>query len=535
MSNLKIALINTPMRNKRVFQKAQPLGLGYLASFLLKNGFKDITLFDGIGKYKDIKNILEEIKKNDFNVVGFSVNQRNYNTSISLAKKIKEHNPNIIIIFGGHHPTLMFREIIQKKEVDYIILGEGELAFYKLLKCLNNKENPNSVEGIAYKQNSKVIFTPPNKNLSDLDYFPPPARHLFFDLSSYKLEDKRVGTIISSRGCPYNCSICSIRSYYKINNQNELWRRRSPKKVADEIEDLLKVWKAEEIFFVDDNFLVNQDYVKDILKETEKRNMDFKFWFLARPDDVLRNKDILPFLKKRGCIQIDLGVESGSNTQLERYGKNTTTDIIEKSLEALRKEGIKFNPYFICFDPDMTLDELKQNISFLRKIGFFNFDLVYTWLQIIPGTKYYYKLLDEKRLFGDSHLPYYHFKNPDIEKIFSLLDTFGKIHRKRIAPLLKMLKKERSRLTKKGPKYMQIIFEIEYMNLIFQKFFEKTLKEEFLENIDLSEEYETCLNGDIKFRKVKNAQFISALQNQLKKIEQEGKTRIMSLLNNSKR
>ncbi len=395
--------------------RLEPLSLLYLKTFLIKNNFDDVDIFQINYTESGTTNLLNKILSGNYSVVGFNVDFSNFSQTMQFISKLKEIKKGVIIVLGGYYPSLISKEIFKRyHDIDIIVRGEGEITFLELLLKIKNKLKIDKVDGIAYKRGNKIILTKPRSLIKNLDDIPIPLR----GKKKYVNRNNLItAQIQSSRGCPFNCSFCSISSFYKLC-KGPKWRTRSAKNVIKEIKYIYSLKKVRLINFVDDNFLVDYGRAERILKGIRDNRLKIKITFMTRPDQIIPFLDIL--LKYKKLIYcVDLGVESGSRSQLERFSKNFDVNKIIDVLKFLENKGINYEISNIFWDPDITLKEIRENIAFLEKIGRLQMKYVLRTLDIYPGTPYFSRLKDENLIKGTDFFPKYSFKHKDAEKLFS--------------------------------------------------------------------------------------------------------------------
>lgn len=313
-----------------------PMGLMYLAAYIRKVGH-DVKLLDALAEGRNnIKTtrsgvslgmswpqIRKEIREFKPTVIGLSVMfTAYYFDALDLAKKIKKYNPKIKIVFGGSHVSVDPGASMAEKAIDYVIYGEGELSFEKLLRVLEKNENDFSkINGLAYRQGRRVVVNPPAELIKDLDILPFPDWGML-NLDNYDLGDasqvmrKPCFTVETSRGCPNHCMYCSSFAVW-----GHRWRGRSPDNVLDEIQNLVDKFGAKEIAFYDDSMSVDRERMIAICKGLIKRKLNIKW---TPPNGIAHwtlDKDLLLLMKKSGCYKITFGIESGDSETRRWVGK----------------------------------------------------------------------------------------------------------------------------------------------------------------------------------------------------------------------
>ena len=244
-----------------------PLGLGYIGSSLLKEGY-NVLIIDLALENVNYNNLTERIKKFNPKVIGISALSFQYIHVKKLVNYLKSIT-TCKIILGGFLATYNYNIVLEKILIDICILGEGELTIIKLLKNLDNLSN---VSGIAYKENNQIIATSSNELIKDLDSIPFPAYHLF-DIDKYSifsmsdmyiphtyLKKKKIHkqlTLIGTRGCPFACNFCSKMNY--------IYRPRSLKSVIEEIKYLKNTYDIDIFGFHDELLFSNFKQIQDFL------------------------------------------------------------------------------------------------------------------------------------------------------------------------------------------------------------------------------------------------------------------------------
>lgn len=377
-----------------------PLGLGYLASFLEKEGHK-VSLFDGTVRNASMTDFLTAIDDFKPDLVGISVLTRGHHRTKEMVKAIKGRFEKIPIVIGGTQVTAAPREVLTDLGADFAVIGEGEITLSELVNVLDNGKNSFAkIDGLAYKaQEDRIIINKPRELIADLDALPFPAWHLM-PPKNYRivpiLEPARgfpIAPVLTSRGCPYDCSFCA---------SNITWLRRlrlrSIENVLAEIKMLKEKFGVKEIHFCDDNFTMNIKRAQEMCDAFigEKINLPWQC-----PNGVRIDKLTLPLLrkmKKSGCYAVGLGIESGNQEILKRTNKQLDLKIIPRVLKNLKKVGIESYGFFILGLPGESKKTIRDTIGFALK---YSFDRA--WFNIFtpyPGSSAFAEWI-KKRKFGE--------------------------------------------------------------------------------------------------------------------------------------
>ena len=378
--NKNITLLNIRVSNT-VFM---PLGILYLASELEKNGFS-AQLFD-VFTQDDKQAVIESIKSFGPEYIGFSVTTPTYSKTKEFMVKLKDVLPNSIYFAGGAHPTVCARECIDNGDFDFVVVGEGERSLLEALDNLGSNKSLLGVNGVAFKdQNGLAVVNQKRDLIDDLNSISFPARHLL-DVDKYFIPPgyirsyflNRVANVLTSRGCPMLCTFCC--SHYMFGRGV---RQRSVENVMSEIDELIANSNIDGIYFSDETFTVNHKWVFNLCDEMEKRKLS---WGCATRIDLISDP-LIKRMKETGCVQIDTGIESGSDAVLKRIKKNTTNEKIRKAFKIFKKYRMRTFATLMAGTPGETKDDLLQTKKLLQDIKP-TYTLI-SWFTPFVGTQAY--------------------------------------------------------------------------------------------------------------------------------------------------
>lgn len=382
----KVLLINPPVYfdeqyvrgAKNVGEILPSLGLAYIAAYLENSGHQ-VRIIDGMAEKKTVGEIASEAKS--FDMVGITSITHFVPRAHETAAAIKQVDNDIPIIMGGPHPTVLPFEVLEDKNVDYIVKGEGELTTLELVDAIAGKRDVGKVLGVAFRKSGKAVFNGDRPMIRNIDELPMPARHLLpmelYFSSEARSKDKRAFSMITSRGCTGNCSFCSNKEMFR-----RVFRAHSPERVVDEMEVLVDKYKAKEIDLWDDNFMLVKDRAMKVCDLMKERGIDVDWVAQGRVDAA--DYELLKKMKDSGCFFVGYGVESGSERILKDVGKNETKDQIRRAFELSKKVGMITRGYFMLGFVGETLDEMDQTIEFAKEL---DPDIAtFTLLTPLPGT-----------------------------------------------------------------------------------------------------------------------------------------------------
>ena len=382
---MKVTFLNPPQTNSKykfLGVVAPSLGIGYMAAVLEKNGY-DVDVLDASALELTYDEIGEEILKRNPDIVSISALTPTIGVALDSADKIKQVKPDTIVVLGGYHPTFEYESVLEEPSVDVVVRGEGEYTFLDLVRTVENGGDLADVQGLAFhdENNFSLVVTPDRPIIEDLDELPFPAFHLF-PMEKYKILNitTNVATIITTRGCPMQCSFCSSAALHGHH-----LRRRSPENVCDEIEVRLNEQNIDTIAFMDDTFTLNKKFVRDFCAEIKRRNLKFWWGCTSRVDTL--DEELLQLMKDSGCITIFIGVESADQQMLEKMNKNITVSKTEKAFKLARKVGIRTIASCVIGMPEDTKESMKKTIDFVKSLNP-NYAL-YSLATPYPGTRFY--------------------------------------------------------------------------------------------------------------------------------------------------
>jgi anaerobic magnesium-protoporphyrin IX monomethyl ester cyclase len=256
---VKTVLINPPpLKGVYRHQLYLSIGLAYLAAVLEENDH-EVTVIDCPASEIDLIKLKEKLISMDAQLIGITSMTPTIQSALQVANVAKEACPDAMIVLGGPHTTFMDEQVLEEeKNVDLIVRGEGEQTLLEITQNISNSRKLNQIQGITFRNNGQITRTPNRKYIQNLDELPRPAYH-HFPLEKYRLFGRRILPIITSRGCPSQCSFCTTSRIF-----GKAFRARSPKNVVDELEWLRDEHGADAFSFYDDTFTLNKNRALEI-------------------------------------------------------------------------------------------------------------------------------------------------------------------------------------------------------------------------------------------------------------------------------
>jgi anaerobic magnesium-protoporphyrin IX monomethyl ester cyclase len=373
------------------------MGLALIAAILEREGYP-VTILDTNALKLEPEEVAPLVS--DADVICLTAMTPTINNAIAIAHHLKKTCPDLTIILGGAHATLLPEETLATApEIDVLVRGEGETTIIELLRALEDRKPLGNIAGISYRQDGEVINNPVRPQNTDLDSLPFLGYHQL-NLRHYQPHPPHgrahpFAALITSRGCPYHCSYCSKPIF------GSTFRAQSPQRVVDEVVHLISRFGVKEIAFYDDVFTLDKKRAHAIADELIKRRVRIPWACETRVNLV--DGAILSHLKQAGCYSIAYGIESGSQEILDTLNKNVTLAQAAEAVSMTRKVGIQAIGYFMIGTPGETPQTIAQTINFARKLklDFAQFAITTPY----PGTELYDLYLER----GGGKVPWQNF------------------------------------------------------------------------------------------------------------------------------
>ena len=388
---MDVLLVNPPRINELIGNNPSimeeergfnpPLGLLYLAGFIEKKSCHRVQIIDAQVEDYDYAGLEAAFNESDAQVVGITtmtLTMRDVIKTIHTLKKSRLKNAKIVL--GGPHVQLYPEESIRIEGVDFLICGEGEHSFCKLLDALENDSDLSIIPGVVYRTSGQIVQVPVEELLMNLDELPFPARHLlpYKKYNSLLSKGGVVTTIFTSRGCPFQCTYCDRPHFGKT------FRARSARNVVDELKECYEMG-IKEFLFYDDTFTVDKNRAIDICNLIVEEKLDISFDIRARVDTI--NDSVLKALKKAGCCGINYGIEAGTEKILKILNKKVDLQTIRSAVKQTKENNIPVLAYLMIGCPSETLEDIEQTFKLTAEL-----DPDYMHLAILspfPGTEIY--------------------------------------------------------------------------------------------------------------------------------------------------
>ncbi len=385
---MNIVLVHGYIKSKQAeTYMSEPLGLICLASYVDAVFGADVStsildlyadgalepklLDDGLSCYgiSDPTYIKNELKKLQPDLIGIHCNFTAFaDDSLELATLIKSLFPDVPILIGGAHPTIEGNAVMHKcPAIDFTAIGEGEIILEHLIRHLRGETAIEEVPGLLYRKDGEIIATKPAQLIKDLDDLPIPSRR-YIDLEKYSYFNKKtvwyakqapIATIMTSRGCPYDCVFCSTKVVW-----TRKWRFRSLENVFKEILMLVQEYGIKEIIINDDQFMTRKKRIHDFCDFFIEKNLGITFAVDSGISVWLTDNELLKKMKMAGFYSLRFPIESGSKKTLEYVKKPIDLDKAKKIINDANEMGFWTSSNIIVGFPYETREDIIESIKY---------------------------------------------------------------------------------------------------------------------------------------------------------------------------
>ncbi len=361
-----------------------PLGIFYLAAYLLKYGFP-VRVIDAEAEGIPHERVAEMLRGSGARIVGITSTTVAFRNAGHLAALLRQRLEGVPLVIGGPHLTAMPAQTMKTGLFDYGIVKEGEAPFLRLCSLLLRGEGRlEEIPGLLSMRDGEVVQNVGHEFISGLDDIPFPARGLSPDMTVYQppvgsFREKPVASVMTSRGCPYRCIFCDNNTFGRT------LRLFSAEYVAEEIRTLVRGHGVREIAFLDDTFVIDKARLRRIFELLRSDGISFPWTCMTRVNNL--DRETLAFMKANGCWQIRFGIESGNQEVLDFIRKGITLGQVRDVTAWCRDLGIRTTGFFMIghhIDTPATIDE---TIEFALTLPLS--DMVATINTPIPGTESY--------------------------------------------------------------------------------------------------------------------------------------------------
>jgi anaerobic magnesium-protoporphyrin IX monomethyl ester cyclase len=343
-----------------------PAWAAYLAGALKGAGYTDVRFLDAMTDHIPDDRLADLIREADPDIIGTTAITPSIYKAERVLEIAREVAPRALRILGGVHATFMYKQVLaEAPQVDAIVRGEGEEILLNLVRAVEAGEwetRRHAIKGLAFRDGGSITATPAAPTIKDLDAIAPDWGILSWSKYIYVPLGVRVAIPNMARGCPFTCSFCSQWKFWRD------YRIRDPKKVADEIETLVRDHEVGFFILADEEPTINRKKFVAFCEELIARGLPDKVkWGInTRVTDVLRDEELLPLYRRAGLVHVSLGTEAAAQLKLDRFNKETTVAQNKKAIRLLREADIFVEAQFIVGLENETAETLEETYRMAR-------------------------------------------------------------------------------------------------------------------------------------------------------------------------
>ena len=367
---------------------APPLGLAQLAGCLEEANIP-VEILDANALKIGWKELETAVAQTNADVIGITVHTP-YVPDVSRAVRVaREAAPQATIVLGGPHVTFTPAETLQTlPQADIVVRGEGDQIIVDLARALEAGDDLERVPGLNFRRDGQIVETPSAPPL-DVTTLPMPAFHLLpMDRYYWPVMGGPFATLITSRGCPFECTFCSEWSFWRAG-----WRPYDPEMVVEQLDVVVNRYGRRNVWFGDDCFNVDRDHMAAICEGILERGIDVHWYYQGRADMLVKYKDLLPLMRRAGNRMTQIGIEASSDTQRDELNKRLSTETVKEAVYLLRQHDIVCQGMMIVGAPSDSPRTFEHKVAFVKRLGV-DFP-IFTMYTLFPGTPAFDQAVDK--------------------------------------------------------------------------------------------------------------------------------------------
>ncbi len=348
-----------------IANRMAPLGLLSIAAYLEREGH-EVFLHDCLGPKAPVSNDIhvDRIIGYKPDLVGFSATTSGFIDGHDLARRIKDRNGKIVAVFGGVHVSAVGGPLLEHFEsVDFLCMGEGEATLAELA----SGAPPEKIDGLIWRDGEKAVVNSPRRHIPNLDDLPFPAYEKLvgfpkgYNLPLFSYVHSPGATMVTSRGCPYQCSYCD-RSVFKRG-----YRYNSAEYVYEHMKYLRKRFGVRHVNIYDDLFTADRKRIDELCRSLIAKPLGMQFNCAVRVGHA--DEDLLSSLKKAGALMVSVGIESGDPALLEIHKPGVYLEEVRKTVDRIQAAGLRAKGLFMMGLPGETVESAAKTSDFVMSLG----------------------------------------------------------------------------------------------------------------------------------------------------------------------
>ena len=338
----------------------------YLRRAKIEVSYSEFYIFTNENFKKHQDAVREAVNKEQPDIIAFSTYDMNYAYTLDCARFIKELNPNIRTIAGGHTASVAPFEFMDHDFMDFVGKGEGEELLVELADALENNLPVDNIKGLYWRKDSgEVVINDPRPLIEKLEELPFMDR----EIVAYQHSKKNYLPFLMGRGCPYKCDYCGNEAIQQLAPNSSAWSRyRSPEHVMEELLLCREKYTFDYVFFYDDVFCLKLEWLQEFKELYKKHFPNTPYICLLRPEMATDDRR-MKLLSESGCMEVHMGVESGSFEYRKRMlGRKMSNEVILKACSNIKKYKMKITTFLMVGMPDESCIDMLRSLFFIFKI-----------------------------------------------------------------------------------------------------------------------------------------------------------------------
>jgi len=329
--------------------------------------------------WQEARDVINKYKPD---MVGLSVLSPEVGSARKITSIAKALNQDTIVVWGGVHASFETNSTLEIPGVDYVVAGEGEETIAELVEAVRSETAPDNVPGV-FSKNNPVDACNSRPLIKSLDSIPIPDRAAVTFPDRYN--PVAMGSLMHSRGCPWRCGFCSSRRFW-----HERVRFRSAENVIEEIRKVHQDYGIRIFTFWDDAFTIDRSLTERLCESIIQSNIKIA-WRTATRLDLL-DDSMLRLMRRAGCVQMDIGIETGSQRMSEIICKDIDLETAPDTIDKANKHGIACGVFLMAGFPDETRDDLLETYEFMKRIR--PAEIVLNILDPMPGSEQFERTIE---------------------------------------------------------------------------------------------------------------------------------------------
>jgi len=373
-------------REKQIMKPYVPLGMLYISAYLELHGYPN-DIFDST--FSSFSQFCEKVRSFQPRVIGIYTNLMTKLNVLRMIGFLQQESPFTSIVLGGPEVRNHTEEFLAAG-AHYLVMGEGEQTMLELVQWIAEGANgePSHIDGIAWMNRGEPVRNRERVKLKDLDSLPMPSRGKV-DLQCYldtwrRYHGKNAVSVSTMRGCPYSCKWCSRAVY------GQSYRRRSPKKVVEELQWIQQHYEVDSFWFVDDVFTVSHNWLAEFVTVIKEARLRISYECITRADRM--NETVIHQLKESGCFRVWIGAESGSQKVIDLMDRRVEVGQVREMIRLSRSKGLEAGTFIMVGYPGETKEDIYETLHHLKTSNPDHFTITIAYP--IKGTPLYEEVED---------------------------------------------------------------------------------------------------------------------------------------------